>query len=200
MAAEAVYILTMKTSPISSFLASAIKSSISYEPETGQLIWLERSAETFRSSQGRSAEACAAAFNAQFAGRPALSCLSSHGYLHGNFLGKRIYAHQAAWFLHTGCWPELVIDHINGEKTDNRSSNLREVEQRINLRNAARWSHNRSGITGVSPSGRLRKPWQAAIQVNGRHYHLGNYSTEAEAIAARRAAERVSGFTSRHGR
>jgi hypothetical protein len=85
----------------------------------------------------------------------------------------------------------LVIDHINGDRSDNRIVNLRVVPQIENKRNRHAPSAANSGVVGVYPS---RSKWQARIRVGGRHIVLGSYETIHEATIARRAAERALGF------
>lgn len=84
------------------------------------------------------------------------------------------------------------VDHINGDKLDNRRENLRVVSPSINQANRKRLNkNNRSGIRGVAyrPSLSARNPWRAQIMVDRRQIHLGLFATEAEAVARRRAAE-----------
>lgn len=84
------------------------------------------------------------------------------------------------------------IDHVNGDKLDNRRENLRVVTPQRNQVNRKRPNkNNTTGVRGVNYMPRLSKksPWRAQITVNRRNLHLGLFATEAKAIAARRAAE-----------
>lgn len=83
-----------------------------------------------------------------------------------------------------------IVDHINRDKKDNRSCNLRNTDKSMNAYNTGLWSHNTSGNKGVI----LRKDtgrWSARIMLNQKTIYLGCFSTKEEAIAARQAAERV---------
>ena len=88
---------------------------------------------------------------------------NNNGYLSVNCrLDKRrvyIYLHHAVWAVCKGCWPTQQIDHINGDKTDNRIENLREVNgSENNLNMLHPWKLNaKTGLPGVFPkSGSFR--------------------------------------------
>lgn len=76
----------------------------------------------------------------------------------------------------------LVVDHINGDKLDNRRSNLRICTQAQNMVN---WDNRRgsSAYRGVSWDG-VRNCWKAQIQVNGKNSFIGRYKTESAAASA----------------
>ena len=78
--------------------------------------------------------------------------------------------------------PSMQVDHINGDRRDNRRSNLRICTQNENAKNLGRYRNNTSGFKGVSFHKRCRK-WQASIQVDGQLRYLGLYDT-LEAAAA----------------
>lgn len=171
-----------------------LRSLIDYNPETGALTWRERAEGWFlKSSECKR-------WNARYAGGPAFTATLTGGYLGGRILGSSaISAHRLAWAWVYGEWPDAEIDHINGDKADNRISNLRLVTKVTNGQNCARSRRNTSGRTGVFWHVRMQR-WQSSIMVEGRLIHLGTFTDKGDAIAAREAAERKYGFHENHGR
>ncbi len=100
--------------------------------------------------------------------------------------GKRkvFYAHRLAWLLHYGEWPAQEIDHINGDRVDNRICNLRDVPRRINCEN-----QKHPGVTYFDHGKRIKR-WKPQIVVNGKHVPLGYYATREEAEAVYLEAKR----------
>lgn len=82
-----------------------------------------------------------------------------------------------------------VVDHINRIKCDNRKSNLRICNQRLNTYNASIKKNNVSGQTGVSKIKTTGK-FRARIFVDGREKNLGHYESFEEAVTARIKAEK----------
>jgi hypothetical protein len=74
------------------------------------------------------------------------------------------------------------VDHINGIKTDNNSSNLRWATNSENHMNLGLLKSNTSGVRGVH---RKRNKWHASIEFNNKKYSLGSYNTIEEAAEAR---------------
>lgn len=116
-------------------------------------------------------------------------CTKPDGYRLIGIRKKDYYGHRLAWFYVHGVWPADEIDHINGNKDDNRICNLREATHQQNNRNKAVKKNTFSGVPGVSiyrPTGQ----WRARIFIDGREKSLGYYRTKDEAIAVRAEAEK----------
>jgi hypothetical protein len=78
-----------------------------------------------------------------------------------------------------GVVPGIWVDHINGDRLDNRRSNLRPATHQQNLMNRGTNKNNQSGYKGVYQELGL---WRACIKINGRNRHLGNFD-DAETAA-----------------
>ena len=149
-------------------------SLLDYEPETGLFHWkVKRNCRGGRLVPGT------------VAGTP------RDGYVQIKILGRIWRAHRLAWLYMTDELPPkgMEIDHINGDRADNRWSNLRQVTRQQNNYNLGISRRNVSGTKGVSWDASSRK-WLARIKVDGRVVHLGLHSTIEAASAARLAGER----------
>lgn len=106
-------------------------------------------------------------------------------------IGKRsILAQRVAWVLHYGEWPgELLVDHINGDKVDNRICNLRRANSQQNRANARKCS-NKHGTRGVyfNTQQKSGRRWLSTITADGVDKYLGSFETKEEAAAAYRCA------------
>jgi hypothetical protein len=132
-----------------------------YEPETGKLFWKARPASFFAHSFNRwggikTAETNALIWNRKYAGKEAFTA-NSRGYRTGRMFDWQYFAHRVIWAIVYGEWPVvgMDIDHINGDKSDNRIANLRCVSHQENGQNAKRPNNNTSGRIGVSYNRRL---------------------------------------------
>lgn len=110
-----------------------LKSLVSYDPITGLFIWIKA--------------------------RPKTRCkgiagyTSPDGYVRIGVNRKYYPAHCLAWFYMTGEWSELIIDHINGIRNDNRWCNLREATVSQNNTNKKVSTRSKTGVKGVSKEG-----------------------------------------------
>jgi hypothetical protein len=146
-----------------------LRELLHYDPETGAFTWLATAGKA--RAGGRAGDAL------------------SHGYNRIGIDGHVYLAHRLAWFYVYGIWPSGEIDHINGNRIDNRMVNLRDVPRRLNRENlrSAR-SDNQTGVLGVAKNG--KSSWQARIKVNGVRHSLGTYGSPEEAHQAYLKAKR----------
>lgn len=172
-----------------------LRQLMSYEPETGNLFWLPRSECMFLGHRKPAKQLCSG-WNTRYAGQPALSYKNNQGYRAGSVTGVALLSHRAIWAMVNGEWPEF-IDHINGDRSDNRLSNLRAVTRAENNRNRRLNQNNTSGHAGVKEL--ANGSWSARIRVDSTNKWIGTFKSKAEAIAARDAAERDYGFHANHG-
>lgn len=164
-----------------------------YDCETGRLFWKERSELIDPRSQQRKL------FNARFAGKEAFTSKNSDGYFCGKLLGASIKAHAVIWAYCRGEWPDGEIDHIDGDRGNNRIENLRCVDKSTNQRNASLRTDNTSGQVGVSFN-KASNRWQARINNNGERVFIGSFVSFEAAVAARKNAEAKLGYHENHGR
>ncbi|WP_187989797.1 HNH endonuclease [Hafnia alvei] len=96
--------------------------------------------------------------------------------------GQLYFTHRIIWKLIHGYDP-VDIDHINGIRSDNRISNLRDVSARENNRNIGLSRRNTSGYTGVVFCKRL-KQWRVFIAVDKKKIAGGCYKSKIDAVLA----------------
>jgi hypothetical protein len=169
-----------------------LRQLLSYNPDTGSLIWLPRDDSWFKKPSD------AKRWNSRYAHTKAFTT-KIKGYLKGCILEKDYYAHRVCWALHHEKWPEFQVDHINGNREDNRIKNLRDVDCLENQKNLALRGDNKAGRIGVSWNSQESK-WVASITVNRKWIFLGRYRDVNLAVAARKAAEDLYGYHKNHGR
>ena len=116
----------------------------------------------------------------------------NNGYVRIVIDNKQYYAHRLAWFYIYGEWndfPNAVIDHIDGNKENNKILNLRKISHQENILNQKLRKNNTSGIKGVSWHPR-DKTWVVRLMINGVAKYLGSFKdielAELVAIEARK--------------
>ena len=145
-----------------------LRQLLSYDEDTGVFHWANPVSTAVR--QG------------QIAGRKL-----NTGYWQIMVDSRRYQAHRLAWLWAYGEFPPNEIDHVNGDRSDNRLVNLRPATKAENQQNVGARKTNKCGFMGASPhmSGR----WTAQIKHGGKKYYLGLYGTPEAAHAAYKAAK-----------
>lgn len=140
-----------------------LRSVLSYDPETGEFVWLKKISKKV------------------VVGKVA-GGVNVGGYIVIGIDGQPTYAHRLAWLYMTGKWPKQ-LDHADGDRQNNRFSNLREANHAENIMNAKLFATNVSGFKGVSWHRGAGK-WQASIGLGGKSVYLGLHDTPQDAAAA----------------
>jgi hypothetical protein len=171
-----------------------LRQLLNYDADTGELSWRERPLADFANQSLRAQKS----WNTANAGKPALCLLNKAGYKRGTLEGCSVLSHRVIWKYVHGEEPDQ-IDHIDGNRQNNRLVNLRGVTAAINRKNAAMMRRNKSGQMGVFWTQRWPQypgRWIATIGTK----RLGSFETKEAAIAARKAAEIAHGYHENHGR
>ena len=155
-----------------------LDSVLRYEPSTGKFFWIEARAGVRAGDHA--------------------GCVNAIGYLVVCIDYKLYLCHRLVWLHLHGEWPRF-IDHIDGDRINNRAYNLRDVSQKENARNATLSSRSTSGVTGIHAE-KWSGKWLATIRTNDKHINLGRFVLFDDAVAARKAAEVELGFHPNHGK
>lgn len=142
-----------------------LKELLHYDPETGEFKRL----------------------NGKFAHRR-IGHINKFGYICIYVHDKVYKAHRLAFLFMTGSFPLFDVDHIDGNPSNNKWHNLRDVETLINCQNRRKPQKNSSCKT-LGVSFRFGK-YTAQIRVNKKSIHLGTFLTCDEASNAYRIAKR----------
>lgn len=101
--------------------------------------------------------------------------INSNKYIEIRVKGKKYKAHRLAWLYEFGEWPRGQIDHIDGDRSNNRIINLRTVNPRGNSQN--REIHRNGHLVGTNWAAHANK-WMARIKIDGKTKYLGYYDTQ----------------------
>jgi len=138
-----------------------LKDVLDYSPEKGEFYWKNKST----------------AYRCGFIA----GSVKNDGYINIGIKGKYYKAHRLAWLYVYGVMPDQLLDHINGNRSDNRIANLRPCNRAENQMNCSAIKGT-SAYKGVSLNKKSGK-WTAGIRVNGKYTYLGRYETEEKAHA-----------------
>ncbi|MCG8029723.1 MAG: HNH endonuclease [Candidatus Thiodiazotropha taylori] len=151
-----------------------------YDPETGQITWnQDRGTKTKKGDRAGTIVP--------------RSDRTSSPYRIVKVYGVAYPAHRVAWLLHHGEWPQYDIQHINGNRLDNRLVNLRLVDRDTKKQLKRVRYDNKSGVTGVNRS-KSNGKWVTSIVSDGAHNYLGTTEDFFEAVCRRKSAENQLGF------
>jgi hypothetical protein len=155
---------------------SYLYECFTYDYETGKLYWRDRPEQHFKTRQ------IFKMWNACFAHKE-IGVNSKESYLSVCVDKQPYMLHRIIWRLVTG--DDLIgfeIDHINGDKKDNRIENLRKATRNQNEHNKKLARNNTSGYKGVCFETRTGK-WMAYVKHNSISYQLGRFNTKDAALA-----------------
>jgi hypothetical protein len=114
---------------------------------------------------------------------------NTKGHVQIRLDGVLYVAHRLAWLYMNGEFPVNQLDHIDGDKTNNKIVNLRDATNKQNQENVPLQVNNTSGYRGVSFDKRLKK-FRAYVCHNRQQTTLGFFATsEAAATAAKKARD-----------
>lgn len=156
-------------------------SILDYDPETGNLYWKRRPIESFATSRAYGL------WNTRFANKIAGSKTMT-GYISVRLKNRGYQAHILIWIMLNGDSYEGEIDHVNGNRDDNRICNLRIANDTTNAQNKKCRSDSKTSIKGVSkrPCG-----WVPRIQIGKKRICLGTFNCPAVASFAYQIAADV---------
>lgn len=148
-----------------------VQELFTYDSETGLFCW--------KNNSGR--------YGRIKAGTPA-GCVCTGGYMQVRVDGNLRMLHRLAWIYSNGPVTTEMVDHIDGNRLNNRLSNLRQATRSMNAQNIRRAnSLSKHGVLGISPG---HKGWKASVSVNNKQRYLGVFPTQELAHAAYLAAKR----------
>jgi hypothetical protein len=144
--------------------AARIFELLDYCPDTGNFTW-----KTNRRGKRQAGDTA--------------GCIHPNGYVRISIDYRLYNAHRIAWLFIAGKWPTQNIDHIDGDRANNKALNLRECSQQANCFNKKMSCANTSGYKGVSFLKKSGK-WSAHIKHNGKSKYLGCFKAPEEAHKA----------------
>lgn len=171
-----------------------LEQCFEFEESSGSLIWKKRPPEHFAKKSS------ANVFNARMAGQIAgcvLKTRTGKKYMVVKINYCLYYAHRVIFKLLNGVDPEIV-DHLDGDGTNNLPQNLRSCQTKDNAKNTRLRITNSSGCMGVSWSEKKGK-WRSYITLDGKQKYLGNHLNYSDAVEARKRAEIEYKFHPNHG-
>ena len=148
-----------------------LKEYLDYNPDTGIFTWIKQPVNTVEVGQEAGSK-------------------HSKGYIIIAFKNREYYAHRLGYYMYHGIDPlEKLVDHIDGDKINNKINNLRlATKSQNNMNRSILGSNNNSGYTGVGWNKKDKK-WSARITIDGVRKFLGYFINIEDAIKARKEGE-----------
>lgn len=153
-----------------------LKKFILLDVETGTIFWKDRVLEDFPSKKTW------LSFQSRFAGKRCGTYKAPDGYYRVTVNKTVQLVHRIIWALYYGEWPAKQLDHIDGDTTNNKISNLREVTGQQNQANSksTKGSSIYKGVHWCNTS----KRWVAKLMFNYKNVFTKHCNTEEEAAIA----------------
>ncbi|MAF36160.1 hypothetical protein CL622_03525 [archaeon] len=174
------------------FSQSYLKQCFDYDPETGVCTWKNRPRSHFKSDRWHNI------WNKRFSGKVA-GFHNARGYYSIRLDNKKNYKHRLICMWMGIDIDGMEVDHINGDRSDNRWPNIRVVSKSENLRNQRVRRNNKTGILGVSYFANLTKPWRVTFNKECRKTSTYFVETLFEAACIRKSLENKFGYHKNHG-
>jgi len=154
--------------------AQRLRELLHYDPQTGVFTWIKPNGRKLKP------------------GMVAGSLDRDLGYIHIGLDWELHKAHRLAWLYVYSEWPANGLDHIDGNPSNNRISNLRDVPHAVNGQNRNR--PNKNNKMKLLGAWRNHDRWFSRIMDNGKLKYLGTFDTPEQANAAYVAAKRNLGI------
>lgn len=153
-----------------------VKELLRYDKETGKLHWTQPGV----TQRPVGAEA---------------GCICKDGYIRTTIDAKKYANHRLAFVLMNDKWPDEFVDHVNGDRADNRWENLRPCSPAQNSFNAKLSSRNTTGVKGVNICGRTGK---FVVDICGKK--LGSFKDlELAELVVKEYRDTLHGSFANHG-
>jgi len=155
---------------VKNLTAAKVRHLLDYNGDTGKFVWLRSAGKAVAGAEA--------------------GCIRDDGYVSICVDGTHVLAHRLAMLLFFGQWPKNDVDHLNGDRADNRILNLRPASVQVNRQNVrAAKAGSASGLLGAYFDARNGR-WYSNIRAGGKRVPLGRFDSAQHAHEAYIAAKR----------